>query len=123
MSQDQDNRGGYRVGYRKPPKNSQFKPGVSGNPEGRKPSFGNFEADLLEELGAEISIRENGAERTISKQRAIIKTLITAAIGGNMRASGALLSILARALPSRTEQGDRGPGSGGASVIWASSCT
>ena len=26
---------GYEVGYRKPPKHSQFKPGQSGNPNGR----------------------------------------------------------------------------------------
>jgi Family of unknown function (DUF5681) len=104
MSQDQDDdRGEYRVGYRKPPKHTQFKPGQSGNPGGRKPLFGNFEADLIDELATEISVRENGVERQVSKQRAVINTLVTAAISGNMRASGALLSILARALPSRTE--------------------
>jgi hypothetical protein len=99
MSQDVD-----RVGYGKPPKHSQFKPGQSGNPAGRKPRFGNFEADLLEELEAEISIRENGAERKISKGRAIVNTLVAEAIRGNMRAAGPLLGILARALPSPTER-------------------
>jgi hypothetical protein len=104
MSQDQDDDGGgYSVGYRKPPKHTQFKPGQSGNPRGRMSVFGNFEADLLDELATEISVRENGIERKVSKQRAIITTLVTAAISGNMRACGALLSILARALPSRTE--------------------
>jgi hypothetical protein len=54
------------VGYGRPPKHSQFKPGKSGNPKGRRPQFGNFEADLLEELNAEISIRNSGRSSTPS---------------------------------------------------------
>ena len=99
MSRDDDD----TVGYRKPPKHSQFKPGHSGNPQGRRPQFGNFEADLLDELNAEILIREEGGERKISKQRAMINTLVAAAIRGNMRAAGTLLAIVARASPPRAE--------------------
>jgi Family of unknown function (DUF5681) len=91
------------VGYGRPPKHSQFKPGKSGNPKGRRPQFGNFEADLLEELNAEISIRDKGVERKISKQRAIVNTLVAAAIAGNMRASVALLGIFARSSVARAD--------------------
>jgi hypothetical protein len=93
-----------RVGYCKAPKHSQFKPGQSGNPRGRKPLFGNFASDLFEELNAETSIRQNGVECKVSKQRAIINTLVEAAISGNMRASSALLAIFVRSLPSQPEQ-------------------
>jgi hypothetical protein len=92
-----------RIGYRRPPKHTQFKPGQSGNPQGRKPLFASFEADLLDELNAEISIREKGGELKISKQRAVINALVTAAISGNVRASSALLAIVARASPPRAE--------------------
>jgi hypothetical protein len=105
MSENDDS-----VGYRKPPKHSQFKPGQSGNPRGRKPLFYNFESDLFQELDAEISIHHNGVECKVSKQRAIIKTLVDAAISGNMRASSALLAILQRSLSSRPEQ-DQEPAS------------
>jgi Family of unknown function (DUF5681) len=99
MSGDDDS-----VGYRKPPKHSQFKPGQSGNPQGRKPQFGNFDADLLAELGEEISIQENGVDRVLTKQRAIIGALVTAAIHGNVRAASALLAICARSSPSRAAE-------------------
>src|SRR3984957_7425810 len=103
MSENDDS-----VGYRKPPKHSQFKPGQSGNPRGRKPLFYNFESHLFQELDAEISIHHNGVECKVSKQRAIIKTLVDAAIGGNIRASSALRAILQRSILSRPQQ-DQGP--------------
>jgi hypothetical protein len=98
MSQNDD-----QVGYGRPPKHSQFKPGQSGNPSGRKP-VSTFEADLLDELNGEVAIRENGVERKISKQRAIVNALVAAAIRGNFRASSTLLAILARSSPPRADQ-------------------
>jgi Family of unknown function (DUF5681) len=92
------------VGYRKPPKQSQFKPGQSGNPQGRKPQFGNFDADLLAELGEEISISEDGVDRVVTKQRAIIGALVTAALRGNIRAATTLFAICARSSPPRAAE-------------------
>jgi Family of unknown function (DUF5681) len=92
------------VGYRKPPKHTRFKPGQSGNPQGRKPQFGSFDADLLAELNEEISVGDNGNERKMSKQRAVINALITAAIGGNVRAASAVLAICGRPSPPPAEQ-------------------
>jgi Family of unknown function (DUF5681) len=92
-----------KVGYGVPPEHTRFKPGHSGNPRGRKPQFGSFEADLIEELNAEISVRENGRERKISNQKAIIRAVIKAAVDGNMRAASALLGILVRSSPMPAE--------------------
>jgi hypothetical protein len=92
-----------KVGYRNPPKHTQFKPGQSGNPQGRKPRFGSFEADLLEELSTEILVQDNGVARTVSKQRVIVNVLVAAAMTGNMRASAALLTIVARPSASPSE--------------------
>ena len=66
----------YEVGYKKPPKQSQFKQGQSGNPRGRPKGTKNLKTDLLEELGEQILVREGSRTRKISKQRAMLKNLI-----------------------------------------------
>ena len=48
----------YEVGYGKPPKDSQFKEGQSGNPKGRKKNSRNLKTDLTKILQKRISVRE-----------------------------------------------------------------
>jgi hypothetical protein len=96
------------VGYKRPPKHGQFRPGQSGNPRGRRKNVRNFKTDLLEELREQITIRENGRERRISKQRAFIKALVTAAIKGDMRATNALVSFRTRTTSDDEEQDLKG---------------
>jgi hypothetical protein len=81
------------VGYGRPPKSTQFKPGQSGNPCGRPKGARNFRTELLEELAEPITINDGDRDLTITKQRAFVKTLVRAAIGGNVRACGTLLSL------------------------------
>jgi hypothetical protein len=80
------------VGYKKPPKTGQFKPGQSGNPRGRKKNVANFKTDLTTELNELIVVRENGRERRISKQKAFIKAMIALAIKGDIRAINAIVA-------------------------------
>ena len=84
------------VGYGRPPKSTQFKPGQSGNPSGRPRGARNFRTELLEELAEPITVKDSGRDVTVSKQRACIKTIVAAAIGGNARACEALLGICAK---------------------------
>jgi hypothetical protein len=81
----------YTVGYRKPPKATQFKPGRSGNPNGRSKGSRNLASDLAEELNEKITVREQGRSRHITKQRALIKSLMEKALEGNVRATGRYL--------------------------------
>ena len=81
------------VGYGRPPKSAQFKPGQSGNPSGRPKGARNFRTELLEELAEPITVNDGGRDLTITKQRAFVKTLVRAAIDGNVRACGTLLSL------------------------------
>ena len=88
----------YQVGYAKPPKHTQFKAGKSGNPHGRPKGAKNLKADLLEELGEKILVHEGDHVRKISKQRAVVKTLVTRTLKGDGRAASSLLSMMMRLL-------------------------
>ena len=65
----------YEVGFGKTPKHTRWKAGQSGNPKGRPKGSKNLKTELEEELQELISVREGGARRTISKQRAVLKGL------------------------------------------------
>lgn len=86
----------YKIGYRRPPKATQFKPGRSGNPHGRPKGSRNLVTDLAAELSESITVREGGKARRISKQRALIKSLMAKALQGDVRATAALLALYAR---------------------------
>jgi len=98
----------YEVGYRKPPKTTRFKPGQSGNPKGRPKGSPNLATDLSAELGEQITVREGGEARRISKQRALIKSLMAKALQGDVRATTALLALYARVI-SEPPEDESGP--------------
>ena len=89
---------GYNVGYGKPPKATRFKKGKSGNPRGRPKGSLNLATDLTAELGEHITVREDGRPRKVSKQRALIKSLMAKALQGDVRAMTSLLALYARVI-------------------------
>jgi hypothetical protein len=97
------------VGYKRPPKANQFRPGQSGNPNGRPKGVRNFKTDLRDELSESISFHEAGREVTISKQRALIKQLVASALGGDARAINTLLSLCARAFDNEDAEQQQSP--------------
>jgi Family of unknown function (DUF5681) len=66
------------VGYKHPPKASQFQKGYSGNPAGRPKKPPTMQADLAEALQAPIT--HGGVRMTV--QRALIQRLLDEAIAG-----------------------------------------
>ena len=84
----------FEIGYGKPPRHTQFKPGQSGNTKGRPKGARGLKTDLREELSERVSITENGKTRKISKQQLLIKSLVAQAAKGNVRAADKILSLL-----------------------------
>jgi len=76
----------YEVGYGKPPKNTQFHKGVSGNPTGRPKKATNFHSIFMKESESLILINDNGQRRRISKLEGIAKQLHNKALTGNIAA-------------------------------------
>jgi hypothetical protein len=93
---DQSDR--YEVEYQRPPERTQFKKGESGNPRGRPKSAKNLKTDLVEELSERIVAREGERTVKISKQRAVIKTLLARTVKGDARAGATLLNLIFRVL-------------------------
>jgi len=81
----------YDIGYKKPPKDSQFRPGQSGNKKGRPKDHRNTYNMLTEVLDQKISIKENGRDLRISKKLAMIMQLVNKAVKGDVKAINSLL--------------------------------
>ena len=82
------------VGYKSPPAHTRFRPGRSGNPNGRPKRRPSFRAALLAELAETVPSQDR--HRAESKLRALVKTLVDSAIAGDARAQSLLVGALAR---------------------------
>jgi hypothetical protein len=94
------------VGYKKPPKHTQFKPGQSGNPKGRPTGTKNLATDLEEELSQKIIVTEGGKQQETTKQRAMLKSLFAKALKGDTRAAGVLINLIIGLEQSRVANQD-----------------
>lgn len=83
----------YDVGYGKPPKAGQFKPGQSGNPKGRQKGARGLKSDLKAELTGKLAITENGKTIRMTKQQIVLKALVTRAAKGDVKAAAHVLSM------------------------------
>ena len=84
----------YEVGYRKPPKETQWKPGQSGNPNGRPKKIKEFDKLFERELSETLRFEEGGQMRILSKRELIIKTTVNTALKGDRGALKLVLGLM-----------------------------
>ena len=86
----------YEVGYRRPPKRTQFKKGQSGNPKGRPKGARGLDTMIIEELKAKIIVSENGRSKKLKKAEAIVKQVVNKALTGDHKAISQVLTVSQR---------------------------
>lgn len=91
---------GYEVGYGKPPKDTQFKAGKSGNPKGRPKGSLNAITILNKALEEKVVVQENGRRRTRSKVQVMCTQLANKAAGGNLSALRLVFALAGQLDPS-----------------------
>lgn len=89
--------GMYDVGYGKPPRNSRFKKGQSGNPSGKKTARRTLDDDLVDVLSKIVTVNENGRPVKMTIQRLMLKVAATKAAKGDAAAFKRLTELVARA--------------------------
>lgn len=80
-------RAGYRVGYGKPPKHSQFKKAVSGNKHGRRKGSRNRSTLIRQAARGQITVTVDGSARPISRAQAVVLILAAKTLAGDPQAS------------------------------------
>ena len=81
------------VGYKTPPKHSQFKKGQSGNPAGRRkaPPIHMLLQELLNEP---VTVNTGGTKKQVSKKEAVLIRVINDAINGKPNAIRDIVYLL-----------------------------
>lgn len=77
---------GYEVGYCKPPRHTQFKPGQSGNPKGRpkieRPTT--LDACMKQALEERVTVMVKGKPKTMTKMQLFCQQTLNDAIAGTI---------------------------------------
>jgi hypothetical protein len=95
MTAPQTTSASYEVGYRKPPRHTQFQKGQSGNPGGRprRPARRLDELALYEAYRATI-VMEDGRAVPMPAIQAVLRSQLQSAAGGNVRAQRDILAMI-----------------------------
>jgi Family of unknown function (DUF5681) len=97
-------RPGYEVGYAKPPEDTRFKKGISGNPRDRPKRAKNklpalneerMKAIILEEAYRTITVRDGTRNVTVPIARAVLRSLAVNAVKGQHRSQRLFSELLA----------------------------
>ena len=84
---------GYAIGYGRPPIESRFQPGTSGNPRGRRKGSKNLKTLIRKAMTASISIQEGTKTRRVSKIEGVVLHQLQSALKGDDRSAMAVIKM------------------------------
>ena len=86
----------YKVGNKKPPLHSRFKPGQSGNPSGRRKGRSNFGTILMKEFCKTIPATLNGKPVKVSQEQLFAASLVKDGITKGPQSKALLAGFIER---------------------------
>jgi hypothetical protein len=86
----------YKVGYKRPPIHSRFKPGQSGNPKGRPAGSANAKTTVQRVMNERVSVRRGQKTSSITTLEAMVQAHAVKAIKGDSRSAGMVINVMSR---------------------------
>ncbi len=99
----------YEVGHGKPPKSGQFKPGQSGNPNGRPKGSQNLGNAIKKAFKQRVEVTQGGKTKRIAVKDAFAMKLVHSAIHGKIGEQVRILQALDKYAPGLLEVESEGP--------------
>src|SRR5262245_13191417 len=84
----------YEVGFGKPPEQTRFKKGRSGNPYGRPPKKPDLYSELTKVLREKVTVTIDGQPETVTVQQALLLRLRDQALRGELWAEKLLRKVI-----------------------------
>jgi len=98
----------YEVGYKKPPEETQFQKGRSGNPKGRPKGSKSFKTVMNQISNERVEVTERGRRRKMTSKEAAVRQLRAKALSGDHRARTEFL-VLCRQVEAPEEEASATP--------------
>jgi len=89
----------YAIGYGKPPKHTQFKPGQSGNPRGRPRRAKGVNTIIREQMLETVLVKTPSGPKRMSTAEVLVRRLREKGLAGDLRSILQLLGLLRQACP------------------------
>src|SRR5262249_5125871 len=83
----------YAVGYGRPPIESRFQPGASGNPSGRRKGSKNLKTLIRKAMTATVSMHEGPKTRRVRKTEGVVLRQLQSALPGDDRSAMAVIKM------------------------------
>ncbi|TIP29595.1 MAG: hypothetical protein E5X67_06010 [Mesorhizobium sp.] len=88
----------YPIGYGKPPAETRFRKGMSGNPKGRPKGKKNMNTIIRDTLFGPIQIQQHGKTTTVTAFEAILLKMRNNALSGDFRSAVQALQLASRSI-------------------------